>query len=66
MVKFKNVRYKNFLSYGNAFTEIWLDYKPTTVLIGESGSGKCVDPLTEIEILIEDKKVLKDFRKMKK
>lgn len=40
MIKFRNVRFKNFLSYGNYFTEIWLDYKPTTVLIGESGSGK--------------------------
>jgi DNA repair exonuclease SbcCD ATPase subunit len=40
MIKFRKVRFKNFISYGNYFTEIWLDYKPTTVLIGESGSGK--------------------------
>ena len=40
MIKFKNVRFKNFLSYGQYVTEIWLDYKPTTVLIGESGAGK--------------------------
>ncbi len=40
MLKFRKVRFRNFLSYGNYFTEIWLDYKPTTILIGESGSGK--------------------------
>ena len=40
MLKFRKIRFRNFLSYGNNLTEIWLDYKPTTILIGESGSGK--------------------------
>jgi DNA repair exonuclease SbcCD ATPase subunit len=40
MVRFKTIRYKNFLSVGNKFIEIWLDYRPTTLIVGESGSGK--------------------------
>jgi len=34
------VRWKNFLSTGNQFTEIQLDRNPTTLIIGENGSGK--------------------------
>ena len=40
MIKFKYVRWKNFLSTGNQFTEIKLDKKPTTLIIGENGTGK--------------------------
>jgi DNA repair exonuclease SbcCD ATPase subunit len=40
MIKFKTIRYKNFLSTGNNFTEIVLDKHKTSILIGESGSGK--------------------------
>jgi len=34
------VRWKNFLSTGNNFTEIQLDRNPTTLIIGENGAGK--------------------------
>tara|TARA_B100001113_G_scaffold60376_1_gene45759 strand:- start:398 stop:2089 length:1692 start_codon:yes stop_codon:yes gene_type:complete len=34
------VRWKNFLSTGNAFTEIQLDQNPSTLIIGENGAGK--------------------------
>jgi len=34
------VRWKNFLSTGNNFTEIQLDRSPTTLIIGENGAGK--------------------------
>jgi len=34
------VRWKNLLSTGNQFTEIQLDRNPTTLIIGENGSGK--------------------------
>ena len=40
MIHFKYVRWKNFLSTGNNFTEIQLDRKPTTLIIGENGAGK--------------------------
>ena len=40
MITFKYVRWKNFLSTGNQFTEIQLDRSPTTLIIGENGAGK--------------------------
>ena len=48
MIKFHKVRYKNFLSTGDTFTEIHLDRKPTTLVIGANGSGKStvLDALT--------------------
>ena len=40
MINFKTVRWKNFLSTGNTFTEIKLDRNPTTLIIGDNGAGK--------------------------
>jgi len=40
MIIFKTVRYKNFLSTGNIFTEIYLNKNQTTLIIGENGAGK--------------------------
>ena len=40
MIIFKTVRWKNFLSTGNNFTEIQLDKDSTTLIIGENGAGK--------------------------
>jgi DNA repair exonuclease SbcCD ATPase subunit len=40
MILFKKVRYKNFLSTGNFFTEISLNTNATTLIIGENGAGK--------------------------
>ena len=40
MINFKKVRWKNFLSTGNAFTEIQLDKNDSTLIVGENGAGK--------------------------
>ena len=40
MIKFKSVRWKNLLSTGNQFTEIFLDNRKATLILGENGSGK--------------------------
>jgi DNA repair exonuclease SbcCD ATPase subunit len=40
MILFKNIKYKNFLSTGNVFTEIKLNEHATTLIIGENGAGK--------------------------
>jgi DNA repair exonuclease SbcCD ATPase subunit len=40
MIHFKKVRWKNFLSTGNAFTEIQLDKNDSTLIVGENGAGK--------------------------
>ena len=40
MILFKKVRYKNFLSSGNTFTEVNLDTHKTTLVVGQNGAGK--------------------------
>ena len=48
MIKFKMVKWKNFLSTGNSFTYIDLQLHDTTLIVGENGSGKStmLDALT--------------------
>ena len=47
-VHFKLIRFKNFLSSGNVFTEIPLDKERTTLISGKNGSGKStmIDAIT--------------------
>lgn len=40
MIVFKKVKYKNFLSTGNKFTEIDLAKNKSTLIVGQNGSGK--------------------------
>jgi len=40
MVIFKNIKWKNFLSFGNQFTEVNLHSNQTTVIVGSNGAGK--------------------------
>ena len=40
MITFKKVRWKNFLSTGNSFTEVDLNKHGTTLIVGENGAGK--------------------------
>jgi len=40
MIIFKTIRYKNFLSAGNSFTEITLNKHKSTLVVGHNGAGK--------------------------
>jgi DNA repair exonuclease SbcCD ATPase subunit len=40
MIEFQTIRYKNFLSSGNQFTEIKLNETKNTCIIGKNGAGK--------------------------
>ena len=40
MITFQKLRWKNFLSTGNNFTEVDFTRNPTTLIVGENGSGK--------------------------
>ncbi len=40
MILFKTIRYKNFLSSGNSFTEIILNQHKSTLVVGHNGAGK--------------------------
>jgi|TARA_R110002074_G_scaffold146891_1_gene297109 DNA repair exonuclease SbcCD ATPase subunit len=48
MIEFQKVRWKNFLSTGNHFTEITLNRSASTLIVGENGAGKStiLDALT--------------------
>ena len=48
MINFNKVRWKNFLSTGQVFTEVDLKRNPATLIVGENGSGKStiLDALT--------------------
>lgn len=49
-INFEKIRFKNFLSYGNNFTEIDLNKCRTTLSTGKNGQGKCLNINTFIEI----------------
>jgi DNA repair exonuclease SbcCD ATPase subunit len=40
MILFKTIKFRNFLSTGNQFTEIKFDKNKTTLVVGTNGSGK--------------------------
>ena len=40
MITFEKIRWKNFLSTGNSFNEIEFNRSPSTLVVGENGSGK--------------------------
>ena len=40
MILFRKLRWKNFLSTGNTFTEIDLNRNKSTLIVGENGAGK--------------------------
>jgi DNA repair exonuclease SbcCD ATPase subunit len=40
MIVFEKIRWKNFLSTGNDFTEVQLNRSPTTLIVGQNGAGK--------------------------
>lgn len=48
MIVFESIRWKNFLSYGNYWTELKLDKSEMTLICGENGAGKTtfLDALT--------------------
>ena len=48
MLLFENIRWKNFLSTGNHYSEIKLDNSSTTLIVGTNGAGKStvLDALT--------------------
>lgn len=46
MIKFSKIKWHNFLSYGDDFTEIDFQKHSTTLIVGKNGAGKSV--LTEV------------------
>ena len=48
MIIFEKIKWKNFLSTGNAFTEVELNKTSSTLILGDNGAGKStiLDALT--------------------
>ena len=40
MILFETIRWKNFLSTGDQWTEVNLSESPSTLIIGQNGAGK--------------------------
>ena len=40
MILFRKIKWKNFLSTGNYFTELQFDKSPNTLIVGSNGAGK--------------------------
>ena len=60
MILFKKIKFKNFGSFGNNWTEIQLDAKNTTLVCGTNGSGKSFALLDSITFALFGK----PFRKI--
>ena len=41
MIEFQKIRWKNFLSTGNNFTEVQLNRSSSTLILGTNGAGNC-------------------------
>lgn len=50
MIIFNTIRYKNLLASGNYWTQINLNDKQNTLIVGSNGSGKCFCINTPIRI----------------
>ena len=48
MITFQKIKWKNFLSTGNQFTEVNFEEHPTNLIVGTNGAGKStiLDALT--------------------
>ena len=60
MINFKKVRFKNFGSFGNNFTEVELDRHQTSLITGLNGHGKSFALLDSITFALFGK----PFRKL--
>ena len=54
-LQLQKIRFKNFFSFGNAWTVIQLDAAPTTLIMGKNGSGKSSGLLDTISFALFNK-----------
>jgi DNA repair exonuclease SbcCD ATPase subunit len=52
MIIFKKISTRNLLSYGNVPTVLELNARKNTLIVGQNGSGKCVEKSSRIAVLV--------------
>lgn len=66
MLTIDKVKFRNFMSYGGAWSEVDLSNVQLTVVSATNGSGKCLDKRTNIKVRAQDERcarLLSDFMK---
>ena len=63
MIRFKKIRYKNFLSVGENAVEINLDTGGKTLIVGKNGHGKCLRSSTAVDIKFKSSDAERLFKK---
>ena len=54
MLTIKNIRFKNFMSYGAAWTEVDLIRDQLSVISGRNGGGKCLTGDTHLRVIMDE------------
>lgn len=62
MITFDKLRFRNFMSYGGAWSELALNDCQLTAIAAKNASGKCVDPTTTINVRFESTKTVELFK----
>jgi len=61
-MKLESLKFRNIRAYGNNIQELkFSDEGSLNIIVGSNGFGKCVSPVTEIEIEIIDPMVAAAF-----
>ena len=61
-IVFEKIRFRNFLSVGNSFTEIDLNKNKNTLIVGKNGFGKCLRVRTNIDINFNNENTKNKFK----
>ena len=54
MITFEKLKFRNFMSYGGAWSELTLNDSQLTAIAAKNASGKCLDPKTNVNIRFTD------------
>lgn len=60
-LKIQKVRFKNFLSFGNTWTELEFVDNQISLIVGINGSGKCLDGSTIVDVKFPNEEIEREF-----
>jgi hypothetical protein len=66
-MKLESLKFRNIRAYGNNIQELkFSDEGSLNIIVGSNGFGKCVSPITEIEIEFSDATMAAEFELFKR